>query len=257
LKNAGEDACAPSARTPALRNSMKQRFTAWLLLMLLAGTSLAQSAEIKPCKVGKDAPAFGFWTWPANSTIKVYVISKDFEPSELSYLMKPLANWNGVVGATGSGVKFDYVGDTSAPLYCENCLTIMRGPVFDKVKRHATELRTFSARRDQIMTWAHIVVDPIITNPNALTNAIAHELGHNFGLVDCYSCKSKSTVMNQFKAVNVPNDMEGPTSCDIAQVKLAYRELAVRVRPSPVIAEIVDEGEEPVDDDTPVVVKKP
>src|SRR6185503_13129547 len=119
----------------------------------------------------------------------------------------------------------------------------------DKVKRHATELQTYSARRDQIMTWAHIVIDPVLTNPKALTNAMAHELGHNFGLFDCYSCKDKSTVMNQFKSVNVPNDMEGPTECDIAQVRAAYKELAVRVRPSPQILEVVDEGEEPEDDD--------
>lgn len=236
---------------------MHKRLTACLLLTLIAGVVMGQSAEIKPCKVGKDASAFGFWTWAANSRIKVYVVTKDFEPSDITYLQKPFANWNAVSDLTGSGVKFEYQGDTSAPVYCQNCLTIMRGQVFDKVKRHATELRTYSARRDQIMTWAHIVVDYVITNPDALTNAIAHELGHNFGLVDCYSCKSKSTVMNQFKAVNVPNGMEGPTSCDVAQVKLAYKELAVRVRPSPKVDEVVDEGEEPVDDDTPVIVKKP
>jgi hypothetical protein len=63
--------------------------------------------------------------------------------------------------------------------------------------------------------------------------------------------------MNQFKTVNEPNDMEGPTGCDIAQVKAAYKELAVRVRPSPQKDEIVDEGEEPVDDDTPIVIRKP
>jgi len=141
---------------------------------------------------------------------------------------------------------------------CENCLTVMRGPVFDGRKRHATELRTYSARGDQIMTWAQIVVDPRLTNSKALTNAVAHELGHNFGLLDCYTCKFKTTVMNQFKVVNEPNDMEGPTTCDIAQVKAAFLELAVRVRPAPKIEEgVVDEGEEPEDDDTPIVIRKP
>lgn len=134
----------------------------------------------------------------------------------------------------------------------------MRGPVFDGRKRHATELRTYSARGDQIMTWAQIVVDPRLTNSKALTNAVAHELGHNFGLLDCYTCKFKTTVMNQFKVVNEPNDMEGPTTCDIAQVKAAFLELAVRVRPAPKIEEgVVDEGEEPEDDDTPIVIRKP
>jgi hypothetical protein len=58
--------------------------------------------------------------------------------------------------------------------------------------------------------------------------------------------------------VNVSNDMEGPTACDIAQVGAAYKELALRVRPSPQPEKLRrDEGEEPVDDDTPIVVPKP
>jgi hypothetical protein len=238
------------------------RFTlifAFLAILFASGLQVgAQSSASTSCKVGTQAPAFGFWTWAPKTAVKVYILSADFEASELPHLLVPLKNWNAVSEATGSGVMFEYMGPTSAPLYCDACLTIMRGPVFDKTTRHATELRTYSAHRDQIMTWAQIVIDPVLTNPKALTNAIAHELGHNFGLLDCYSCKKSSTVMNQFKTINVPNDMEGPTACDIAQVKAAYKELLVRVRPSPQFKiVVVDEGEEPVDDDTPVVIRKP
>jgi hypothetical protein len=218
----------------------------------------AQTPAVAACRVGVQAPAFGFWTWAPHSTVKVYILTADFRTDELSYLLAPIHNWNRVLAATGSGVKFVYLGDTSAPLYCENCLTIMRGPVFDKTQGHATELRTYSAHRDEIMTYASIVIDPRLTNPKALTNAIAHELGHNLGLLDCFTCRQKSTVMNQFKVVNVSNDMEGPTACDIAQVKAAYRELAIRVRPSPQPGQLLrDEGEEPIDDDTPIVVPRP
>lgn len=234
---------------------MKKTLAAIIFITTLAIGVVGQ-AKITTCKVGKDAPAFGFWTWAPKSTVKVYVLSSDFAAGELPYLQKPFDTWNDVAGETGSGVKFENAGSTSRPLYCENCLTVMRGKVFDKAKRHATELRTYSARADQIMTWAHIVIDPVLTNPKAITNAIAHELGHNFGLVDCYSCKDKSTVMNQFKEINVPNEMEGPTKCDIAQVRAAFKELLVRVRPAPKV-EVVDEGEEPEDDDTPVVIRKP
>src|SRR5258705_4370404 len=78
-------------------------------------------------------------------------------------------------------------------------------------------------------------------------------------VLDWYTCKRKSTVMNQFEAVNMPNGMEGPTSCDIAQVKEAYKELKVLVRASPPDRKLMpeDEGEEPVDDDTPVLVPTP
>jgi hypothetical protein len=53
--------------------------------------------------------------------------------------------------------------------------------------------------------------------------------------------------------------LEGPTACDVAQIKAAYQELKLRVRPAPVVARIIipDEGEEPVEDDTPVVIPPP
>src|SRR6185295_19285271 len=94
-----------------------------------------------------------------------------------------------------------------------------------------------------------------LTNPRALLNALVHELGHNLGLLDCYGCKQKSTVMNQFGAVNESNEMELPTSCDIAQVKQVYREVKELAKALPGSRKpvAVDEGEEPVDDDTPVV----
>jgi hypothetical protein len=63
--------------------------------------------------------------------------------------------------------------------------------------------------------------------------------------------------MGKFKEINVPNNMAQPTACDIAQVRQAYTELKVRVRPSPKMGLFEDEGEEPVDDDTPIIVPKP
>jgi hypothetical protein len=227
-----------------------------ILILLLAAVNITAQTPAS-CRNGKNAPAFGFWTWGLGSTVKVYVLIADFDASELPYLTKPLLSWNAAMTATGSRVKFDYAGFTEAPRYCQNCLTIMRGQVFDKVRRHATALHAYSARSDQILTWAHIVVDHALTNPKAITNAVAHELGHSLGLLDCYDCKSGTTVMNKFDRFNQPNGMEDPTACDTAQVRAAYRELAAQVRPAPVTPEVGDEGEEPIDDDTPVIIRKP
>lgn len=210
-----------------------------------------------PCRIGQQAPAIGFWTWAANAHVKVYIVSADFKPEEIPYLLKAFQNWNSVSELTGSGVKFEYEGNTNQELSCGNCLTVMRGPVFDKAKRHATELKVFSLHHDQIISYAVIVIDPVLSNPKTLLDAVAHELGHNLGLLDCYTCKKKSTVMNQFKTINVPNDMAMPAPCDIAQVREAYKELKVRVRPSPPNRNLLDEGEEPVDDDTPIIIPKP
>jgi hypothetical protein len=242
---------------------MKVKVTVSVILLSLivalgnrdANTQTANA--LVPCRVGQQAPPIGFWTWAANAHVKVYILSADFKEEQIPYLLTAFQNWNSASELTGSGVKFEYQGSAKQQLSCENCLSVMRGPVFDKSSRHATELRAFSVRHDQIISYAAIVIDPDLTNPKALLDAVAHELGHNFGLLDCYTCKKKSTLMNQFKAMNVPNDMATPTPCDIAQVREAYKELKVRIRPSPPNRDLIDEGEEPVDDDTPIVIPSP
>lgn len=230
-----------------------------LCIICLGGKDAnTQTALVKaPCQVGQKAPAIGFWTWAANARVKVYIVSKDFKADETSQLLSALQNWNNVSELTGSQVKLEYKGNTDHQLSCENCLTIMRGSVFDKSKKHLTALSAFSVRHDQVISYALITVDPVLTNPKAIADALAHELGHNFGLLDCFTCKKKSTVMNQFRATNVANDMASPSPCDIAQVREAYKELKVRVRPSPPDRNLIDEGEEPVDDDTPIIIPKP
>jgi hypothetical protein len=241
------------------------RFSIFVGALLLASASsltahLVNSKPEKPaapCRIGEQAPPIGFWTWPHNARVKVYVRALDFTPKQIPYLVAALKNWNAVSDLTGSGVKFDFRGETNETLNCESCITIIRGHVFDTKRHHVTELRAFSIKRNQIITYAVIVVDPLLTEPKVLTEALAHELGHNLGLLDCYECKRKTTLMGKFKEINVPNNLAEPTPCDITQVKEAYQELRVRVRPSPKMGLAEDEGEEPVDDDTPVIIPKP
>jgi hypothetical protein len=234
-----------------------------VLLLLLGtiggGTEAQDKTASGPCKAGRQGAAVGFWTWPTNTHVQVYIRSSDFDVDQLSSLLTALQNWNLTADQTSSGVKFDYQGNTAQEQSCTGCLTIMRGRVFDKKARHATELRAFSANSDQLITSALILVDPLLTNSHAILNAMVHELGHNLGLLDCYTCKRRSTVMNQFTALNVPNEMERPTPCDVAQVRQVYLDLKTIVRASPLGRELApsDEGEEPVDDDTPVVVPPP
>lgn len=220
-----------------------------------SGVAFSDEAILQ-CRVGKDAPQIGFWTWPSQTKVNVYISSVDFKENEIPHLTKALDKWNDVSDLNGSGVVFNYAGGTTELVNRENSITIIRGEVFDTKRRHVTELRAFSLKNNQLISYAVIVIDPKLTNLKALTEALGHELGHNLGLLDCYNCAAKSTLMGKFARINAANNLAKPTPCDIAQVKQAYAELRVRVRPSP--GKLTDdEGEEPVDDDTPVVVPKP
>jgi len=232
------------------------RATGLLMLVSLFGfPAFPQDARpVTACKVGVRAPAFGFWNWPADSRVKVYILGADFNSEEIPYLLRPLRLWDAEWTANGSGVRLDYAGLTDALRQCRNCLTIRRAPVFNKKTRHGSEFQAYSEQATQLVTYAAILIDPALTNPKALTNAVAHELGHGFGLLDCYDCKDHSTVMNKLKSMNASNDMEGPSSCDTVQVREAYKQLRIRVGPAPAgISGPVDDGEEPVEDDTPIV----
>ena len=164
---------------------MKKIFPAIGLTILMCAW-ISVNGQTSSCKIGVQSAASGFWRWAPDGVVRVYVVESDFEEAELSFLLAPLTSWNSVSNATGSKVRFEYKGTTSAPPYCQNCLTIKRGLVFDKSKRHLTELKTYGDPRHQTIIWATIVVDPLLTNPRTLTNAVAHELGHSFGLLDCF-----------------------------------------------------------------------
>lgn len=233
------------------------RFVFWFAMLVLVtgltGKSQAQT-NVSDCKVGSRAAATGFWTWQPDVRVYVYVLQTDFSNDEIPFLIKPIQLWDAVSDATESKVRLTYAGTTLTPLECENCLTISRGNVHNEKTRHGSEIRAFGIDGTRIIHHASIVIDPRMKTTELLTNAMAHEIGHSFGLQDCYDCKGRSTVMLKFGGFSASNGMEGPTGCDVVQVRKAYGELKRRYRPA-VVHE--DEGEEGEVDDTPLVIPQP
>jgi hypothetical protein len=238
--------------------------TIGLMIGCLVSTTTAQSAKSAAvCRAGETAPLTGSWTWAENSHVQVYVRIPDFAENEVPYMLVAIQNWDASYLENGSGVRFEYRGTVTEAKGCDACLTITRGETSDR--RHGAELHAFSKRVDQVIDYAWIVINPVNREAKSLTSVIAHEIGHSLGLLDCYSCNRGSTAMGHFKStlklfrtelVSLSKGVQGPTACDGAQVKEAYRELRIAVRPSPKAAllEPQEEGEEPEEDDTPIVV---
>lgn len=60
-------------------------------------------------------------------------------------------------------------------------------------------------------------VDPGVTNCTALQEAVAHEIGHMYGLDDCPNCCAGTSVMTGYNSLNdIRSGMVSPSSCDVA-----------------------------------------
>ena len=81
-----------------------------------------------------------------------------------------------------------------------------------KGKDRVGQLRVYSMSNGVMR--ATMIVSPTVTDLNALTSLMTHELGHSLGLADCYECKRGTTAMSAFKSENKGNDVYGPSECD-------------------------------------------
>jgi hypothetical protein len=205
-----------------------------------------------PCVAGRTAARIGFWTWPANSHVNIYLREPDFSADYVSAVGVAVENWDAAAVENGSNVHFSFHGLTHETKTARGDLTIIRGDVYDKKIRHLALLEAHSLRGNQLIDYALVIVDLRVKNPEVLTNVMAHELGHSLGLLDCYECSRKSTAMGLLKTAS-DNGIEGPTACDKIAVMAAYRELALHVGPAPTPQLPIDDGEDPEADDTPIV----
>jgi hypothetical protein len=71
-------------------------------------------------------------------------------------------------------------------------------------------------------TNAFTNINPGVTDPTALTQAMAHEIGHTFGLADCPSCAAGTSVMTLATSLNdTTSGRTGPSACDAATANTA------------------------------------
>lgn len=226
-----------------------------LLLEPTASSAVGEEASSKDlvCPVGKSAPAFTGWMWQPNSRVKVFTLADHFKAEDVAILRQSLESWSALAGVTGSSVSFSYEGQVTDVRNCDSCLTLMRGQI--SRPNHAAQLEAMGVVNSYIIRHAKILVDFKIKDSKELANTFAHEIGHTFGLLDCFTCQDKTTVMN---AVNGFRGRMTPSECDLVQVTQAYQRLAQHTRSLQRQAKLlIDEGEEPLEDDTPIINREP
>ncbi len=151
------------------------------------------------------------WVKYAHVTVN---INPAFSASQNQAVRNAFLNWQGV-GL--SGVTFSFTS-SSTPINqqnnyqvnyqtpaCVNCQAVTGGASFVTPEGDTRRYRAFTD------------ISPNVTNDVALIQSMSHEIGHTFGLADCFYCAPGSSAMNLFPLGDFNNTTYGridPSSCD-------------------------------------------
>lgn len=213
----------------AQKNSSVLAVAACLLLAccLISRRNVAAQA---PCTNPPVEEATNGATWPRGQEVSVFVRAGDFPTQgERDAIAAAFSNWqnsNGPVG-NNSGVTFTVTVVEEFP---------PPGPFQYRVLRDAGAVNgavTNVSHSGGIVDRASTPLHPDITDPNVITDLLAHEIGHTFGLGDCLfpECSSGQSIMGGRTCTGHPDrdacersgrigthgpypGLQGPTPCD-------------------------------------------
>ena len=217
------------------------------LIITLIGSSLFvhTTAQTAPtCKSpGTKSNQFA---WSKGSTVNVVVDASKFTQDEFNCLKAAFDNWNTAKSTNGSNVTFN-VSRSSTPVVsrasdgtitqtASNVFQVTRGTPWNGALNAGV---TGGNATDTNRSSAYTLVNSGVTSCEALTETMAHEIGHTFGLDECDNCGDNGSVMNgvpctatdsagNCTAANLNNTSLGrsdPTSCDNSAVKTHYTTL--------------------------------
>ena len=176
------------------------------------------------CTTNRTAPPVGIYSWPPDTTIRVFFMRGMFTAEQRRTLFAGMRNWSTAVKRIGAGVSFVDAGDSDRRVSCKQCLTIARTEEHFKKLKNLAVFLPVSHDRNRLLESAWIELDDATTDPKALQGFMAHELGHTLGLDNCPTCKKKQSIMNSFPSINRNNGLTSPTPCDLEIVRRVYDE---------------------------------
>ena len=172
----------------------------------------------KQCKPGKTSAEILSWRWKPDTRVRVYYLKGNFNAGEASAFSRAVNNWNKALREIDSRVVFAAVGERDGIVEDNASITVLRG--VPKGKDRLGQLKFYSMSNGVMR--ATLIISPVVTDLDALTSLMAHELGHSLGLADCYECRRGTTAMSAFKGENKGNDVYEPSECDKYSVAVGY-----------------------------------
>ena len=175
-----------------------------------SGGDAASTTMPKQCRLGKTSTQILGWRWKPGTRVRIYYLKNNFSEAEKEAFSRAINNWNKALKEIDSRVVFMIDGEREGAVETDGSITVLRG--IPKGKDQVGQLRFFSLSNG--VMYATMIISPDVTDLNALTSLMTHEIGHSLGLADCYECKRGTTAMAAFKGSNKGNDVYEPSECD-------------------------------------------
>lgn len=147
-------------------------------------------------------------SWPQNATVQVS-ISPSFTTEQREAIQQAVINWQYSPG-NQSGVHFVFTPTPGALPHTVDRIQPSTGG------QGETGGQSSTTTGHRVSAFSNI--DPRVTDPTAMTQVMAHEIGHAFGLADCTACAAGTSVMTLPPCCNYNDTSSGrtaPSPCDI------------------------------------------
>ncbi|MDT4953287.1 MAG: hypothetical protein QOJ02_1425 [Acidobacteriota bacterium] len=181
-------------------------------------SSSSLSAMPKQCRPGKTSTEALGWRWKPYTHVRLYYLKNNFSEAEVNAFSRAVNNWNSALKEIDSSIVFTTGGTRESVSEDNASITVMRG--IPKGKERLGEIKFYSMSNG--VERMVVVISPVVTDLDALTSLMAHEIGHSLGLADCYECKRGTTTMAAFRDNNKGNDVFEPSECDKYVVAAGY-----------------------------------
>ena len=185
------------------------------LCLLIVGSMMTVHVAAQTCT---DPPQQDSKTaWPVGGPSYPAAINVNINPTGLSTqqqqaIAAAFNNWQNAPGNNSQitfNVTFSTTPVSGTNTYQVNVQTPSLGTGY--------QAETGGGSNGSYRVSAFTNINPGVTDTTALTQAMAHEIGHTFGLGDCTSCAAGTSVMTLATSLNdTTSGMNGPSGCDAA-----------------------------------------
>jgi hypothetical protein len=171
--------------------------------------------------------------WPQGTSSNPTVVTVYIDPAwtdtnQVNALKQAFTNWQALQNTSSCNcfVTFQYTTTQGSGTYP---LTVLRedpaDPTAPTARGMVIRFAVGTVNGRTALLRATIAIHPSVTNAQALTITMAHEIGHTFGLFHCPTgqCQDTSTVMTRYNPQNGYNDTSwgrtSPANCDQTLVR--------------------------------------